>query len=68
MDLLRRRSACCTRLASLLLCFAAAELSAAGASAAPPLRPFPQHMSYAPGSIRPDHRSQTEQDDDVRAL
>lgn len=30
--------------------------------------PFPQHVSYAPETIRPDHRSQAEQDDDVRAF
>jgi len=32
-----------------------------------PCRPFPQHLSYAPGTIRPNHRSQAQQDDDVRA-
>jgi endo-1,4-beta-D-glucanase Y len=31
-------------------------------------RPFPQHMSYAPGSILPNHRSQEQLDDDVRAF
>ncbi len=33
-----------------------------------PRRPFPQHVSYAPGTIRPDHRSQAQQDRDVRRL
>ncbi len=32
-----------------------------------PRRPFPQHVAYAPGSIRPNHRSQAQLDDDVRA-
>ena len=30
--------------------------------------PFPQHTVYAPNTIRPDHRTQTQQDDDVRAF
>ncbi len=38
-----------------------------GAAAATPLRPFPQHTSYAAGTIRPAHLSQAQQDDDVRA-
>ncbi|HHN77116.1 MAG TPA: hypothetical protein ENK11_00375 [Phycisphaerales bacterium] len=29
--------------------------------------PFPQHVTYAPGIIRPDHRSQAEQDADMVA-
>jgi endo-1,4-beta-D-glucanase Y len=33
-----------------------------------PRRPFPQHVTYATGTIRPDHRSQAQQDDDVRAF
>jgi hypothetical protein len=33
-----------------------------------PRYPFPQHVVYAPGTIRPDHRSQVEQDNDVRAF
>lgn len=32
------------------------------------LRPFPQHGVYAPGSVKPNHRSQTQLDDDVRTL
>ncbi len=32
-----------------------------------PKRPFPQHLTYATGTIRPNHRSQSQQDDDVRA-
>jgi endo-1,4-beta-D-glucanase Y len=38
------------------------------ADAATPRRPFPQHVQYAPGSIRPDHRTQNQLDDDVRNL
>lgn len=30
--------------------------------------PFPQHVQYAPGSILPNHRSQDQLDDDVRAF
>src|SRR5688572_289697 len=32
-----------------------------------PYYPFPQHLTYA-GSIRPNHVSQAQQDDDVRAF
>lgn len=32
-----------------------------------PQHPFPQHLTYAPGTIRPNHRTQAQQDDDVRA-
>ena len=31
------------------------------------MRPFPQHVTYAAGTIRPNRRSQEQQDDDVRA-
>ena len=31
-------------------------------------RPFPQHVNLAPGSILPNHRSQAQLDDDVRAF
>lgn len=34
---------------------------------AAPRFPFPQHVTYAPGSIRPSHVAQTVQDNDVRA-
>ncbi|NND43717.1 MAG: PKD domain-containing protein, partial [Xanthomonadales bacterium] len=30
--------------------------------------PFPQHVDYAPGTISPDHRSQAQMDNDVRAF
>ena len=30
--------------------------------------PFPQHVDYAPDTIRPNHRTQTQLDDDVRAF
>lgn len=29
--------------------------------------PFPQHVKYAPNTIRPNHRTQSQLDDDVRA-
>ncbi len=32
-----------------------------------PFRPFPQHLTYAADTIRPNHRSQSQQDDDLRA-
>jgi len=32
------------------------------------LRPFPQHVRYVDGSILPDHRTQAQLDDDVRAF
>ncbi len=34
----------------------------------PPQRPFPQRVTYSPGSIKPNHRSQSQLDDDVRAF
>src|SRR5215212_3627302 len=30
-------------------------------------RPFPQHVSYSLGTIKPNHRTQEQLDDDVRA-
>jgi endo-1,4-beta-D-glucanase Y len=33
-----------------------------------PVRPFPQHVAYASGSILPNHRTQQQLDDDVRAF
>lgn len=30
-------------------------------------RPYPQHVLYAAGTIRPNHRTQSQQDDDARA-
>ncbi len=35
---------------------------------AAPQHPFPQHVEYSPGSIKPNHRSQSQLDDDVRAF
>ena len=35
---------------------------------APSQHPFPQHVTYSPGSIMPNHRSQSQLDDDVRAF
>lgn len=40
---------------------------ALGAAQDGPRRPFPSQTTYAEGSLRPDHRSQGEQDDVVRA-
>jgi endoglucanase len=37
------------------------------AEAAAIQRPFPQHTVYATGTIRPNHRTQAQQDEDVRA-
>jgi len=37
-------------------------------AASAPRYPFPRHVSSAPGTIRPSHRSQTQQDNDVRAF
>ncbi len=37
-------------------------------SPAIPNHPFPQHVQYAPDTIRPNHRTQEQQDDDVRAF
>ena len=56
-----------------LLAIACALLSALGAGpagAAPgdPLRPFPQHQAYAPGSIRPSLVAQADQDAAVAAI
>ena len=45
---------------------AAAPDSAPPATA--PYRPFPQHVTYASGSIRPNHRTQAQLDDRVRTL
>ena len=33
-----------------------------------PQHPFPQHVVYSPGSIKPNHRSQSQLDDDVQAF
>ena len=33
-----------------------------------PTRPYPQHVTHAPGTIRPNHRSQTQLDADVSAF
>jgi hypothetical protein len=37
------------------------------ALAGSPNHPFPQHLTYAPGTIFPSHRTQAQLDDDVRA-
>ncbi|HHJ06703.1 MAG TPA: hypothetical protein ENK24_04310, partial [Anaerolineae bacterium] len=43
------------------------DLVAPSAAITAPRRPFPQHVSYAPGTIRPTHRTQAQQDNDARA-
>ncbi|WP_257385881.1 glycosyl hydrolase family 8 [Tahibacter caeni] len=48
-----------------LLCFALSGLAAA-AAAQTPVFPFPQHVNYAFGSLRPNHRTQAQLDQDVR--
>src|SRR5688572_14521602 len=30
--------------------------------------PFPQYLTYAPGTLRPNHRTQAQQDGDVRTF
>jgi endo-1,4-beta-D-glucanase Y len=42
--------------------------SAALLNAEPPARAYPQHVAYAEGSIRPNHRTQQQLDDDVRTF
>lgn len=55
----------------VLIGLIAAQLAAAGRfvqAQASPRYPFPQHLPYAPGTIKPNQRSQTQLDDDVRAF
>jgi hypothetical protein len=47
---------------------ASPSLPAASPPSATPSYPFPQHLTYAPNTIRPNHISQTQQDDDVRTF
>lgn len=42
--------------------------SAQNTSDSLPKKPFPQHFVYAPSTIKPNHRSQEQLDDDVRAF
>ena len=53
----------------LALAMVLAQGQAIGAPPAPgaPNFPFPRHETYAEGTIRPNHRSQAQQDNDVRA-
>jgi endo-1,4-beta-D-glucanase Y len=55
-------------LALILVCttLSCANVTATGPLATPAY-PFPQHVSYAPGTILPNHRTQAQLDDDVRA-
>jgi endoglucanase len=50
---------------ALLLTMCTSPLQAPPAGGA--RRPFPQHVVYAPDTMRPNHRTQAQQDDDVRA-
>lgn len=50
-----------------LLALALFPAGAGLAAGTTPRYPFPQHAVYAPGTIRPSHRAQAQQDDDVRA-
>lgn len=43
-------------------------LAHTAAALATPLYPFPQHVTYASGTTKPNHRTQTQQDNDVRAF
>ncbi len=48
--------------------FSAAAQAAPSCTASDSRLPFPQHVTYAPGTLRPSLRTQIQQDDDVRAL
>ena len=56
----------------LLVCLAGSLLCSyiilGNASSHSPQRPYPQHMTYAPGTIRPNQRTQAQLDDDVRSF
>jgi len=54
----------------LVICLAGGMLhgGVALAIASSPRRPFPQHVVYAQGTIGPNHRTQEQLDDDVRAF
>ena len=56
----------------LMVCLTGALLGSgsglATASSSSPQRPFPQHVWYAPGTIGPNHRTQTQLDNDVRTF
>lgn len=58
---LRRSSLSIARLAMLLVAVATPAFGAGEQ------HPFPQHVTYAPGTIRPSHQTVTQQDDAVRA-
>ncbi len=69
------KSVCFFALAALTLPVRAQQISPNGVKHIPrskmqvrPWHPFPQHVTYAPGTIRPDHRPQAEQDADLIAL
>lgn len=54
--------------APLALALAALTAPSLGAAQGAPNRPFPQHETYAAGTLRPTHRTQAQQDQDVRDL
>ena len=55
----------CTLLVGASLLFICASHQSAAQTT--PRYPFPQHVAYAPGTIRPNRRTQAQLDDDVRA-
>jgi endo-1,4-beta-D-glucanase Y len=56
----------------LFVCLAGSLLNAGIKPVVPvvlsPQHPFPQHIKYAPGTIRPNQRTQAQQDNDVRSF
>ncbi len=65
MELLHQRAGAVI----FMLAFAVLYLPAGcakGPAGAEARHPFPQHVAYAPGSLRPSHRTQAQQDEDVR--
>ena len=53
---------------ALIACFIFFTTSSHVLGQTTPARPFPQELTYAAGTIRPDIRSQAQQNDDVRAF
>ncbi len=54
-------------LAAVAILILPVQAAAPAAPSAATQFPFPQHRSYAKGTIRPNHRAQAQQDGDVRA-
>lgn len=57
-----------SRLAVAALTSATLVIAHATVALAFPLYPFPQHVTYASGTIKPNHRTQVQQDNDVRTF